>query len=485
MDFFLQDFFQNNWFVYGILLMVCIPIVIVLFNELSYALRNKSEELIVSLNTAKNFILPLIALSIVLSQVLEYSRTSTLMKLLETFIWILSINTLLSIFNTVLFKGLSTVKTKKKTPQLFLDIFRIVMVLIGAAIVLSNVWGADLKGLVTALGLGSFVIGLALQDTLGNLFSGIALVYEKPFQEGDFIEVNDKIGKVVEMNWRSVSIETKEMEVIIIPHLVIGQGIVKNLSRPSPMIKLMFDIAFSDQDPPNLIKKIILETIDSIPNILKEPLPEVKTKSYAEFKIIYEIEFLVHSYEMHEEVFDVLKTRIWYAAKRNNLTMMQSKMLLQNADLMPSRDKEALADLKNAIASLPMYIPIEKSNLDKLLDGSKLQFYGNGEKVIKQGDPTGQLYFILEGSASLETLNDKNYPLTITKLEVGDFFGEISLFTDKYSIFSVLVLEDLKLIVISPKEVLEMVEINPKLAQYLDDIMDARRIKKEKLMNEM
>jgi len=239
MTFFENEFFQTNWFFYGILLMTCIPLLVIAINEVIYIVRRRNVELTPPLNTFKNIILPTIAMSIILTQVMEYPRSSTLMKLLETFIWILV----------------------TKIPQLFLDIFRVVMVLFGAAIVLSMVWGADLGGLVTALGLGSFVIGLALQDTLGNLFSGIALVYEKPFSEGDYIEVEDQRGRVIEMNWRAIRLETREKELIVIPHLVIGQGTIKNFSRPTSIHIMKTEIGFAHENPPNKVKEALLGVI--------------------------------------------------------------------------------------------------------------------------------------------------------------------------------------------------------------------------------
>lgn len=152
----------------------------------------------------RNVILPLAAITIVFTQVVGYTRDNNFVKIIETIIWIMVINALIAIINILFFPGGERSLIKSKVPQLFLDIFRGFMVLLGGAIVLSVVWGADLGGLVTALGLGSFVLGLALQDTLGNLFSGIALLYEKPFSEGEVIKIEDHIGTVIEMNWRAI-----------------------------------------------------------------------------------------------------------------------------------------------------------------------------------------------------------------------------------------------------------------------------------------
>ena len=472
-----MELFENNWFIYGILLMICIPLFVVVINEVTYFARKKNRQFTTPLNTFKNIILPLVAMSIVFTQVLEFPRGSTLMKLLETFIWILIINVLLALVNVIFFSGTESKRNKTKVPQLFLDIFRVVMVLFGAAIVLSMVWGADLGGLVTALGLGSFVIGLALQDTLGNLFSGIALVYEKPFSEGDYIEVEGQRGQVIEMNWRAIRMETREKELIVIPHLVIGQGTIKNFSRPTSIHIMKTEIGFSHQNPPNKVKEALLNTCYSTPGILHEPEPEVKTNEYKESKVVYEVEFAIGNFKDHEDIMDDFMSRVWYTSRRYDLVMPMSQMKVHHAHQMTDEGEYKLDQLKRSLNRLPQMLPIEKSNVNELIDGAEIQHFGKGEKVIRQGDPTGSLYVILEGKANLEITNENNELVVIGNLEQGDFFGEIAVFTEKFSTFSVKAQEDLKVISVTQNEVLEMVELNPKLAEHLDEMMDARRSK--------
>ncbi len=479
MNIFEHEIFHNNWFIIGLLLMICIPLLIIIINETAYVLQKKSQTFARPLNTLKNVVLPLLAISVVLSQVLEVSRGSTLMKLLETFIWVLIINIAIALINSIFFSGNG--KYQVKVPQLFLDIFRVTLVLFGVAIVLSLVWGADLGGLITALGLGSFVIGLALQDTLGNLFSGIALVYEKPFSEGDYIEVEGQTGRVIEMNWRAIRLETREQELIVIPHLVIGQGTIKNYSRPTRVHIMKTEIGFSHANPPNKVKRVLTETCLSTPGILHDPEPEVKTNQYTESKIIYEVEYAIGDFRDHEEIMDEFMSRVWYNARRNKLTMPMGQMMIHQANQITDQEEKDLKQLKTSLTKLPQMLPIEKTNVAELIDGSEIQYFGKGEQVIKQGDHSGSLYVVLEGKAIMEAYINEAEKVTIGELEVGDFFGEITLFTAKFSSFGVTAIEDLKLITIFPDEVMEMVELNPRLAEYLDKMMDARRIKLKEL----
>jgi len=175
----IQQYIQDmDGFFWAVVIGVLTPLAIVILNELLFRTNKNYKQLEKPINAIKNIIVPFGAAMIVLVQVLDVQRDNTLVKVLETALWTFVINALIAIANALYFSKDGEEGQSRKIPQLFLDISRVALVLVGIAIVLSSVWGADLSGLATALGLGSFVLGLALQDTLGNLFSGIALVYE-------------------------------------------------------------------------------------------------------------------------------------------------------------------------------------------------------------------------------------------------------------------------------------------------------------------
>lgn len=467
----MDDFFSSNIFTIGLGIIIILPILVVLFNELIYKLRRNNRHLAPPVSLFRNLVLPLIALTIVFTQVIGFERATTPVKIAETIIWILIINIALALFNALFFSGSENSLIKTKIPQLFLDIFRVVMVLVGAAIVLSAVWGADLGGMVTALGLGSFVLGLALQDTLGNLFSGIALVYEKPFSEGEVIKVGDYVGEVVEMNWRAIRLLTREKEMVIIPHLVIGHETIMNYSRPSRKHILKTNIGFSYQNPPNQVKEALMKTCLATPGILHDPPPEVKTNEYADFQIIYEVEFAIDGYMTFEEITDDFMSRIWYTAQREQLTIPFPQMYIHQPPPAPTNGSQ----LQQYLQHLPTMLPVDQAQATNLSGGTSIQHYGKNEYIIKEGDATGILYVIMQGSAVVATTNMQGKEEPISKLLRGDFFGEITLFTNKTSTLSVKALQDIEVLAIAADEVISMVENNPKLGHHLDSMMDARR----------
>ena len=145
-------------------------------------------------------------------------------KVVLTAVAIFSINTLLTALNAFLITQRDNSSFLTNIPGLLLDLLRLTLVLIGAAIIVSTVWGADLQGALVGLGVGGIVLGLALQDTLSAVFAGLSMVSTRNFKEGDWLKTGDYEGRVVAMDWRSVTIETEQKILAVVPNSELAQS---------------------------------------------------------------------------------------------------------------------------------------------------------------------------------------------------------------------------------------------------------------------
>jgi small-conductance mechanosensitive channel len=479
-----MDIFSNEtWFVWAICLMIGIPLSILLLNEAINLLNRKHSSIIPPINQIKNVVLPMFAFSFLIRFVYENETSTYLLKILDTVSWMFLINSVLSISNIVLFETATSGSWRSKVPKLFLDLFRVVLILLGGAIILSTVWGADLSNLATALGLGSFVLGLALQDTLGNLFSGIALFYEKPFNIGDNIKVGNHSGKIIELNWRAVRILTPQKEMIVVPHLLIGKDAIINYSQPTPYYIHKLNIGFSYDNPPNKVKKVLHDCCLDIDRILKTPEPQVKTVKYADSAVEYEIEFAISEFNEFEATSDDLMTTIWYAVKRNNLSMPFPQQVVYDGDKQQIQIQKNLPSIESVLADLPSIIPIDKSKVGGLADGIALQYYGKGETILIENEINDCLFIVIEGRVEQFAQHINGETVSISKLHKGDFFGENALLGAKPNPVTVKALTDLQAIIIYPNEVTEMLQENPQLAIQLDEVLETRQNVRRRLLH--
>jgi small-conductance mechanosensitive channel len=313
--------FSNDWQTWAVIVGLGFPLLVVLLGEVIYHLQRRGRPLAATLQVVKNLVLPVLMLMVLIRNVVRLDVDGNFAKLVATLFWISVIYASLSLFNVILFEEAEANTWRARMPKLLIDLSRLFLVLVGSAIVLAVVWGADLAGLATGLGVSSIVIGLALQDTLGSIMSGIALLLERPFSVGDWLRIGDLEGQVIDINWRSVRLLTLQRQVVVVPHQFVGKEIIHNYSQPERIYNQRINIGFSYDSPPNLVKQVLLSTALATQGILAEPEPESKTTSYDETAIIYEVEFFIENFEDMEQILDRFMTRIWYAAQRNNLTL--------------------------------------------------------------------------------------------------------------------------------------------------------------------
>ncbi len=281
--------------------------------------REKLNKPTVAPRIMRYLLLPSILVYLVCVILLDLPRTHFLVKITETIIIIFSISFLLNLINHLFFSDDNIVKREKTIPKLGRDIIHFILILIASAFVISFIWKFDLGNLFTALGVGSFVIGLALQEPLGNLFNGISLLMAKPFQIGDWVQIGEEPGKVVEFNWRSVKIVNRFNELIIIPNNLLGKEQIKNLSRPSKIHAELITIGFSYDDDPEKVKNVLLEIAKKTDGILAIPASVPLTISYDDFSITYGLKFYIKDFEDQIILKDRIMTQIFKEAAVNKL----------------------------------------------------------------------------------------------------------------------------------------------------------------------
>src|SRR5262245_5128933 len=217
---------------WALALVVGFPLAMLLMGEATLRLRRQGRPIVATLRTVRNLVLPTLAILLLLRHVVGLSPRGTEVRVATTVLWIFLIHAALSFVNDVVFASAAEGSWQSRLPRLFRDLARLILVLLGACVVLSTVWGADLPRPVTSLGVGSIVLGLALQEPLGNVFAGMMLLFEKPVSVGDWIQIDGIIGKVLQITWRSVQIETGMRELRIVPNSSLSKGSFSNLSRP-------------------------------------------------------------------------------------------------------------------------------------------------------------------------------------------------------------------------------------------------------------
>lgn len=472
-----QSLADYPWLAWGLGLTLGFPLSMVVLSETLHRLETQGRPLAGPVRHLRNITLPLLALLVFLQNMLGLPPAETTIKVVYTLVSVSLLFVLLSFGNVLLFAEASAGSWRASVPKLFLDLSRAFFVFVGLGLVSGLVWEADLKGFFTALGIGSVVIGLALQDTLGNLFSGIALLFEKPFAIGDVIRVGEQEGIVTEMTWRATWIhDIKTHSMLVIPNLSLAKEQVVNLTRPGRHL-VRVRLNFSHEDAPNQVKHVLLTTVAALPGVLEAPPPDAITAGYGEFAIGYEVTFSVKSYPERWALLNEFRSRVWYAARRHGLTLafpqLEGLRHERGFDEPPHRTGEE--EVWEKLAAVPTLQSLPKAELRELAAHSVLQRFARHERVIREGDSSATLYLVIEGETLLSTADKRGIEREVVRLGRGEYIGLSQVMLGQPSTVTAQALTDLLLVAVPGDVANRLLYRSPHLARDLGQSLETHR----------
>ena len=243
------------------------------------------------------------------------------------------INTLLILSITIFLANLSTRSLKlymeeKNLPttgaSLIFIIINTVIYIVGILIILSNL-NVPITPIITTLGVGGLAVGLALKDTLSNIFSGLYILVEKRINIGDLIELeNGKKGYVVNISWRTTTLKTLTNDTVIIPNEKLAQSVILNYAKPVNITRTSIEIPVSYDTDIDKLEKIILEEVEKYSKedsrLLLNPEPAFRfIPGFGNSSLNFTLYVSVSDYEGGFTVQSELRKRIFKRLKAENI----------------------------------------------------------------------------------------------------------------------------------------------------------------------
>lgn len=190
-------------------------------------------------------------------------------------------------------------------------------------IILAGYLGMDLTVFVTVLATAGLAVGLALQGSLSNFAAGIIILIFKPYKVGDWIEVDEKFGKVEEIQILNTNIVTPGSKTLIIPNGAVVEGIVTNYSKKG-YIRLELQVTMPYEESFPRVRQIIQEAIAPIEKVMKDPEPEIGIETYDSHNILLAVRPYVDPDDYWEVTFEVYQN-IKRAFSENNIKVAYSE----------------------------------------------------------------------------------------------------------------------------------------------------------------
>ena len=292
---------------------------------------------------------------------------------------------------------------------------------------------------------GAVVIGFALQDTLGNLFSGLAIQIEKPFRVGHWVTIAGTDGLVSEVTWRATKIRTKAGNFVVVPNSVVAKETITNYSEPTHDTRLEVEVGASYDTPPNEVKAVIARALRDEALLVRDREPEILIADFASSAITYRVRVWTTDFAADMRVRDRVRSHIYYAFRRHGISIPYPIQV--QIDQEPSaalRDDDPVrARLLDGVDILTSLTAEQRA---QLVASSRAQVYEAGQVIVREGEPGGSMFVLKRGEASVTLTNTDG---ELARHHEGGFFGEMSLLTGDARSATVTAVTDCELIEIA------------------------------------
>ena len=454
----MMSLLDTPWFVWAAAVAIGLPVILVLLTELHHTLARRGSYLARPIHLLRNYIVPLGALLILLVKATQVSADATPVRIIATVFGFVVLVLLLSGLNATLFQGAPEGSWRKRVPSIFLDVARFALIAIGVAVMFSFIWGANVGRLFTALGITSIVLGLALQNSVGQITSGLFVLFEQPFRLGDWVDTPSARGRVVEVNWRATHIDTGT-GLQIMPNSVLAGASFTNLSRPPGAHTITVTTVFSVSDPPDDVCAMLNRVAAALPRLRLDAVPSSSPAGATEYRTSIPL----------RSPADDLPTRsmflrwIWYASRRAGLHLDEAD------DEFSTQERVDLA-----LRIIAPTMRLTQDDHDRLLPHVRITRYGADEPVQFAGEVPKGMSFIVNGRVRLVASGDDGVVLNVRTLNEGDFLGQTTLTREPVTA-SAYAVEEVTMLEIDRTHVEDLVARKPLLLQDIGRAIEERR----------
>ncbi|MGE8067521.1 mechanosensitive ion channel domain-containing protein [Pseudomonas sp. NPDC089569] len=306
------------------------------------------------------------------------------------------------------------------TGRLLQDLLGALIFLIAIIAAMAYVLDLPVKGVLATSGALAIVVGLALQSTLSDVFSGIVLNTTKPYQLDDWIAIDGTEGQVIDIDWRATRLQTAQGSMIVIPNSLAAKAKITNFSRPSDMFGVSISLQVSPHVRPQTVIDALERAMQGCRVLMNAPAPKVALKNSSPAGVEYEIIGFVASMSEKRSVRIQLYDLAYRHLQASGITLLSS--VEPNPSSEHSRPR-ALLD------SSPIFSTLRQEEKDTFSQNMTLQTFRSGETILAAGEVSHHL-FIIESGVVTVTLNRHGIPFESGRMGPGEVIGEAGILND-------------------------------------------------------
>ncbi len=350
--------------------------------------------------------------------------------------------------SVVVFEGLVR-RVRPGLPRIVPDVVTTLAAMIGLVRTSSQL-GFEVTGVIATSAVLTAVVGLSLQDTLGNVLGGLALQLDSSVQVGDWVRLADVCGRVTEIRWRYASIETRNWETVIVPNSTLMRSQVTILGRrqgePIQLRRwIHFQVDF--RSAPGDVIEIVERALRAqpIPNVAAVPAPSCIAIDFAESQTKYAVRYWLTNLAVDSSTDSVVRNHLYYALARAkiSLSIPAQTVFVTEDDQARHAYKRATEQDKRLVAlgRIALFEGLTEEERSGLAQSLERAPFARGAIITREGAVAHHLYMILTGDVSVR-VGGLDETFEVGRLSAGDIFGERALLTGERRNASAVALTD-------------------------------------------
>jgi small-conductance mechanosensitive channel len=480
----MSSLFPDSNAAWAALLIVILPLLIIGSRELEERLRQRDSPYQPAIATLRVWVVPLLTVWVLARVLLDVADDNLLIQFLGSAVILAAASAALSAFRVVVAGLVDRPQRtgRRPIPRLLLTLPRLLLILTTLWVLIAGVWRVDLSGLLTALGVTSLVVSLALQDTLSGIASGFTLLADQPFSTGDWIESDDIEGRVIDVNWRATRVQDRNGDLVVIPNGQLANATITNFDQPSRLHRVKVPVQIERSAPPTKAIEMLLDAARSTPGVVADPAPFARVTLIADPVVDYEASMWIDDYSQAPQVKADFAALVWYMTYRHDVPLpnpAQDLYLFDGAKV-AIESQVTTADIRRRIVEMPLVAGLDDDALDKLAAVATIGQYQQGETIIEEGTQN-DLLLMHTGRARLLLRRDNAEDLNVVDLEAGEAFGVLDKPPDSDRAL-IVAATDCEVIQIPPEGASRAIALAPDLANLLEQLAVTRRRRIERVL---
>ncbi len=366
--------------------------------------------------------------------------------------------------------------------------------IVGATYVVALVWlmhrsGVNLASIVATSAVATAVIGLSLQSTLGSVIGGVALQVDDSLNEGDWIELENKVqGQVKKIRWRHTVLETRDWDTLLVPNNQLLNQTIKILGKREgqPLQHRMwvhFNVDY--RTPPREVIRVVDQALSApIPGVAKEPPPSTicldLAQEHNQSSGRYAVRYWLTDIARDDPTSSAVRERLHAALRRAQipLAIPAAALFVSNEDTARTerKQRQATARAREGLTRIELFHNLAEEEIAELAKSVKFAPFAAGELVTKQDAKANWLYVLTQGQVEIRVNTPDGSTKRVHTLSAPDFFGEMALVTGGRREASVIALTDIECLRVDRAAFGALLERRPNTAREVAEVLAQRRV---------